>query len=159
MAAHDILIAAAGGGKEPKVLAVAHTSSPNITAFPWTKNGFAGAYTSPATLPAGNGNGVAFSPSGNEIAVAHASTPFVTAYPWTELGFGTKFADPSSGPADNVNAVTFSPDGTLLVVAVTETSGASRVYKWSSSGFGGNFGGTLFSTQTCRGVAFGTYNP
>jgi hypothetical protein len=41
---------------------VAHTTSPGVSAYPWSSSGFGTKYTNPATLPAGNGLSVAFSP-------------------------------------------------------------------------------------------------
>jgi len=39
---------------------VAHATSPFISAYPWSSSGFGAKYTDPATLPTGNGYGVAF---------------------------------------------------------------------------------------------------
>jgi hypothetical protein len=86
-------------------LAVGHNTSPFITAYPWLA-GFGTKYANPATLPAGTGNGVAFSPSGNDIAVAHSTTPLISAYPWSS-GFGTKYANPATLPTGTGNAVAF----------------------------------------------------
>ena len=58
---------AAGGGSEPYTgdIAVTHDDpSPYITAYPWTSGtGFGTKYSDPATLPAGDGIAVAFSPA------------------------------------------------------------------------------------------------
>ena len=43
-------------------IAVAHATTPFISVYPWSA-GFGTKYTNPATLPAGTGWGVAFSPS------------------------------------------------------------------------------------------------
>ena len=87
-------------------IAIAHQDSPFITAYPWS-SGFGTKYADPATLPANDGYGVAFSASGNDIAVAHRGTPFITAYPWSS-GFGTKYADPATIPADNGRSVAWA---------------------------------------------------
>ena len=50
--------AAAGGGSD---IAVAHTTSPFISVYPWS-SGFGTKYANPATLPTGFGRSVAFSP-------------------------------------------------------------------------------------------------
>ena len=96
-----------GGGKAAYI-AVGNNTSPNITAYPWSSSGFGTKFTNPGTLPAGNGNGVAFSLASTEIAVAHNTTPFITAYPWRSSGFGTKFANPTTLPALNGFGVAFS---------------------------------------------------
>jgi hypothetical protein len=83
-------------------IAVAHGSSPFITAYPWSGSGFGTKFADPATLPTGTGNGVTFSPTGDAIVVAHNASPFVTAYPWSGSGFGTKFADPATLPAGTI---------------------------------------------------------
>ena len=92
----------------PKTLAVAHNSSPYITAYPWSGSGFGTKYANPSTLPTGTGNGVAFSPDNSAIAVAHLASPFITAYPWSSSGFGTKYANPSTLPTGNGYGVAWS---------------------------------------------------
>jgi hypothetical protein len=90
-------------------IAVAHATSPFITAYPWSGAGFGTKYTDPATLPTNNGNGVAFSSAGDAIAVAHSATPFIAAYPWNAgTGFGTKYTDPATLPLSGGLAVAFS---------------------------------------------------
>ena len=41
-------------------IAVAHSTTPYITAYPWFSGGFGSKFTNPATLPPNTGNGVAF---------------------------------------------------------------------------------------------------
>jgi hypothetical protein len=60
-------------------MAIAQTTTPYDSAYPWSASGFGTKLSDPGTLPAGNGTGVAFSPAGTEIAIAHATTPFVDA--------------------------------------------------------------------------------
>ena len=93
-----------------EIIAVAHTpttltSTSLISIYPWSA-GFGTKYADPATGPTGNGYGVAFSPSGNDIAVAHATTPYISTYPWSS-GFGTKYADPTVLPTGAANGVAF----------------------------------------------------
>ena len=104
----NLLQQGAGGGGGEQFIAVAHSTSPNVTAYPWSASGFGTKFANPSTLPPGTGVGVAFSPSGDAIAVAHNSSPNVTAYPWSASGFGTKFANPSTLPADTGRGVAFS---------------------------------------------------
>ena len=87
-------------------IAVSHDVTPYISTYPWSA-GFGTKYSDPATLPAGTGNGVAFSPAGTDIAVAHASTPFIAAYPWS-AGFGTKYANPATLPTGNGSGTAFN---------------------------------------------------
>ena len=104
-------VVAGGGGGIPKYnfIAVAHATTPYITAYPWPSSGFGTKFANPGTLPVSHAYGVAFSPAGTEIAVAHATTPFITAYPWSSSGFGTKFADPGTLPEGIAYGVAFSP--------------------------------------------------
>ena len=97
---------AGGGGTDPSI-AVAHSTSPYISAYPWS-SGFGTKYANPATLPTGSGYGVAFSPDGATIAFAYSASPYISAYPWSS-GFGTKYADPSVLPTGTSRAVAFSP--------------------------------------------------
>jgi hypothetical protein len=79
-----------------------------VTTYPWSGSGFGTKYANPATLPTGNGNGVAFSYNGSAIAVAHEISPFITTYPWSGSGFGTKYANPSTLPTGSGNGVAFN---------------------------------------------------
>jgi hypothetical protein len=138
----------------PQWVAVAHTTSPFITAYPWSSGGFGAKLANPSTLPVTEGYGVAFSPSGSEIAVAAAGSPFIFAYPWSEAGFGAKFANPSTLPAGSVFGVAFSPAGTELVAGHSSSPFISA-YPWSASGFGTKLSdpGTL-GTDRNRSITF-----
>lgn len=118
-------------------IAVSHSSSPFVSAYPWSSvTGFGAKFANPGTLPAGNGFGVAFSPANDVIAVAHASTPYISAYPWAS-GFGTKFSDPATLPPTAGSDVSFSPAGDAIVVGPTVASTYSA-YPWAA-GFGTKF--------------------
>ena len=124
------------------VIAVAHDVSPYVSAYPWTHNasggsndGFGTKYSNPSTLPSNTGEGIAFSPDGNDIAVAHASSPYISVYPWSS-GFGTKYSNPSTLPPNLGKGVAFSPDGTDIAVCHLDSPYVS-VYPWTSgTGFG-----------------------
>jgi len=90
-------------------IAVAHSGSPYVTAYPWTPgSGFGTKYSNPTTLPTGVGDGVAFC-GDTDIAVTHYSSPYVTAYPWTPgSGFGTKYSNPTTLPGGTGLGVAFS---------------------------------------------------
>ena len=49
----NLLAASGQGGAYEGDIAVAHSTSPYITAYPWS-SGFGTKYANPATLPAGN---------------------------------------------------------------------------------------------------------
>jgi hypothetical protein len=87
-------------------------------------------------LPAGIGNGVAFTPAGDAIAVAHNSTPYIAAYPWSGSGFGSKFANPAALPTNPGYNVSFSKDGNQIAIGHGGASPFVTVYPWSGSGFG-----------------------
>ena len=138
-------------------IAVAHTTSPYITAYAWNiSTGFGTKYTNPVTVPTGNGNEVAFSAAGNAIAVAHATTPFISAYPWNvSTGFGTKYTDPATLPAGTGNGVAFSPAGNAIAVAHATTPFISA-YPWTvGSGFGTKYTNpATLPASTGNSVAF-----
>ncbi len=135
-------------------LAIAHSTSPFVTAYPWSSSGFGTKFANPATLPTGIGNGAAFSPAGTELAIAHDITPYVTAYPWSSSGFGTKFADPATVPTGEGLGAAFSPAGTELAIGHM-TSPYVTAYPWSSSGFGTKFANpATLPTGEGNGAAF-----
>ena len=151
------LLSGASAAKK-QFIAVAHNSTPRITAYPWSGSGFGTKFANPGTLPPNVPGrpawGVAFSPSGDAIAVAHDLSPFITAYPWSGSGFGTKFANPGTLPTGDGFGVAFSPSGDAIAVA-DEVSPYITAYPWSGSGFGTKFAdpGTL-PTGSGLGVAF-----
>jgi hypothetical protein len=78
----------------------------------------------PASLPAGNATGCAWSPNGQFLAVSHTTTPFVTIYEVSGTGASatfTKLSNPASLPAGDGKGVTFSADNRFMAVAHATT--------------------------------------
>ena len=148
------MLKGATAGVKKQFIAVAHETTPFITAYPWSGSGFGTKFSNPGTLPTGFGSDVAFSPFGDAIAVAHSTSPFITAYPWSSSGFGTKFANPGTLTAGDGLGVAFSPSGDAIAVT-SSSSPFINAYPWSSSGFGAKFAnpGTL-PAGVGNGVAF-----
>ena len=138
-------------------IAVAHQTTPFVSAYPWTvSGGFGTKYSNPTTLPVANARGVAFNPAGTSIAVAHFTSPFVSAYPWNvSTGFGTKYTDPATLPTGDGTGVTFNPAGTSIAVT-HEISPYVTAYPWNvSTGFGTKYTNpATLPTGIGRGVAF-----
>ena len=88
-------------------IAVAHTTSPYASAYPWS-SGFGSKYSNPATLPTGTGFSAAFGTS--DIAVALDTSPYVSAYPWSS-GFGSKYSDPGTLPTGTGRGVAWFSGG------------------------------------------------
>lgn len=60
---HGLRAASGAGGAFTSVIALAHSTSPYISAYPWSStSGFGTKYANPATTPTGLATGVAFSP-------------------------------------------------------------------------------------------------
>src|SRR5574341_1091031 len=99
-------------------LAVAHDTTPFLTAYPWTTgSGFGAKYSNPSTLPAGLSNDVEFSPSAADIATAQNVSPFISAWKWTPgSGFGTKYSNPASLPAGIGRGLSFANAGNYLAI-------------------------------------------
>ena len=143
-----------GAAATAETIAVAHDTTPFITAYPWSGSGFGTKFTNPATLPASDTYGVAFSSAGDAIAVADTASPYVAAYPWSISGFGTKFTNPATLPTGTGRGVAFTPAGNAIAVA-HDTSPYVTAYPWSGSGFGTKFTNpATLPTGTGRGVAF-----
>ena len=81
-------------------LAVAHATSPFVSAYPWDELGFGTKHTDPSPALPGNCSGAAFSYDGSFLAVTHASFPYVTVYPWATTGFVAKVADHATSPSN-----------------------------------------------------------
>ncbi len=82
----------------------------------------------PATLPASDGRGSAWSPDGRYLAAAHDTTPFVTIYDWV-TGVPIKITNPATLPTGNASGVAWSPDGRYLVVGHVTTPFIT-IYDW-----------------------------
>ena len=118
-------------------LAVSHATTPYFSIYPFSSLGFGVRLSTPATLPTGQGNGVAFAPDGTSVVVAHAVSPFVSAYPFSGLGIGTKYSDPSTLPGGGALGVAINPVTKDVAIAHNLTPYCT-VYSWSS-GFGSKY--------------------
>ena len=85
--------------------------------------------SNPSTLPTGQGNGVAFDPTGTYLAVAHVSSPYIAIYKRNGDTF-TKLSNPSTLPMGHAYGVAFDPTGTYLAV-VHDSSPYITIYKRS----------------------------
>lgn len=84
--------------------------------------------SSPATLPTGVANAIAFSPDNKFVVVGHNTTPFITIY--KRVGDALeKIPNPSSLPTGNVNFIAFSDDSQYMAVTTGSTSPYIEVYK------------------------------
>jgi hypothetical protein len=136
---------------DASAIAVVHNSHPYVSVYPWSGS-FGAKISDPATGPAGQGMGVAFSPAGDYVAVAHWSSPYVTAYPWTGA-FGAKVSNPATLPPSSANGVAFSPAGDHIAVAHEFTPYVS-VYPWTGA-FGAKVSNpATLPTGTAYSVAF-----
>jgi WD40 repeat protein len=132
------LQAAAGsaGVEKEQYIAVGHNTSPRLTVYPWSVDtGFGTKVANPSSLPTSNGNGVAFSPSGDAIATAIPLSPYVEVYEFSTGGFGAKFSNPATLLAAGGLCVRFSPAGDAIALS-TDATPWIEAYAWSSSGFG-----------------------
>jgi hypothetical protein len=128
-------------------IAIAHNTSPFITAYPWSNaGGFGSKYANPGIALAGNGLSVDYTDTASDIFIGHSITPFISAYPWSiATGFGTKYANPGTLPGAQVQDVECrsSALSTDHHVACAVNGGTSQaVYHFSKTG--GGFG-TKFS--------------
>ncbi len=110
-------------------LAAAHTMSPYISIYK-REGDTLKKLTPPADLPAGHGEGVAFSNSGNYLAVVHTYSPHLTIYKRTGDTFA-KLATPAGLPVlkypstDGAYDVAFSHDDDDTYMAVVHKAGDS----------------------------------
>ena len=105
----------------------------------------------PASLPTGNGYGVALTPDGTVMAVAHANSPYITTYEWDGEAW-VKRPDPASLPAGIGSGVALTPDGTVMAV-VHYGSPYVTTYDWIDGEWVKRPNPTSLPTDTGRGVA------
>ncbi len=111
-------------------LAVAHSSSPFVTAYSRSGSTFT-KLTNPVTLPAGTGNGASWTSDGAYLAVAHTTSPYLTVYSRSGSTL-TKLTDPATLPTGTGVGVSWTSDGAYLAVAHI-TSPFVTVYSRSGS--------------------------
>jgi WD40 repeat protein len=102
----------APGVKPSTLLATACLASPFVQLWSVNKTTFT-LLSNPATLPAGQGQCLAFNPAGDHLAVGHANSPNMTVYSISGATF-TKMANPSNLPAGPAQGIAFSPNGLFL---------------------------------------------
>jgi len=127
--------------KLKEYVAVAHQTTPYVTAYPWTEGtGFGTKYTNPATLPGGNARSAAFNSSPNtmELAIGHFSGIGMSIYPWSDSGFGTRYSD--LGSVTNLLGTFFRLDCTAIAIVGTN-SPFIEAWSWTL----GSGGGSKFS--------------
>lgn len=107
-------------------IAVSHTTTPFVSIYPWSSNGFGTKWANPTTLPAGNGLCVAWNPLGDFIAVTHSTTPFISVYPFDQItGIGAKLTDasvlPTTQSTGSPRSVAWSPGGDWIIMGTGTT--------------------------------------
>lgn len=123
------------------------TSSPYITVWAFSKQGFGAKFADPAAGLPGLGLGGNFSKrysnSMQYLAVGSDTTPYITVWEFDSSstgGFGTKLSNPSVLPTGAVRNVIWSPNSTggypNSILAVHANSPRVTAWAWSSSGFG-----------------------
>ena len=103
----QVLLGLASGTAPIYYIAISHSTTPFVSAYPWSASGFGAKYTAPTTPPPGVVNALSFSPSGTEIVTAGGTSPYVASYQWSS-GFGTKLSDPGTTPTGIGTGVSFS---------------------------------------------------
>ena len=111
-------------------MAVGHNSSPYITIYDWI-TGVPVKISDPATLPADDAVGCAWSPDGRYLAVAHYTSPYITIYERSGASI-VKISDPATLPTGIGRDCTWSPDGRYIGVAHISSPYIS-IYDWRSS--------------------------
>lgn len=122
------------------------------TAFGWATNtapylflrafdissGIGAGLTGASPNVAGDGNGIAFSPTGGAVGFAQTGSPKLTAYPFSAVTgiTGAAYSTPATPPDGTGNDVSFSPDGNYISCSTT-VAPYIWVYPWTdSAGFG-----------------------
>jgi len=135
-------------------LGVAHALSPFFSVYPFSSLGFGAKLSNPATLPAGLGNGITFSPNGKMVAISHDTTPFIAAYPFSGSGIGTKFSNPGTLPTGGGNGIIFNNSSNTVAIAMAVSPGI-HVYPIDSvSGFGTKYSNAPTTLGNTYGIDF-----
>lgn len=111
------------------------TTSPYISAYPFSTSGFGTKFSNPATALSTAGRGINFNRRGNYLAAgANLGGANINVYPWSTSGFGTAMGP--YGPTTRSQSIMWSPDDNDVAVTNGSSSPYFVVYPWSASGFG-----------------------
>jgi len=133
-------------------VAIGSTSSPFIAAYPVTSSGFGTKYANPSTPIGGTVFSVKFSPVGNVIAIGNNISPAtLKAYAWSS-GFGSLYTSPSI--SQTVTSVAWSSTGTEIAGSFASSSPYTRVYPWTSGGFGAAYSNPSPALSSPNSVSF-----
>lgn len=133
-------------------VAIGSSASPFIAAYPVTSSGFGTKYSNPSTAIGGTVYSVRFSPVGDVLTIGNNATPAaLKAYAWSS-GFGSLYTSPSI--TQTVTSIAWSSTGTEVAGSYSGAAPYTKVYPWTSSGFGAAYAnpGTALSVPTS--VAF-----
>lgn len=146
-----MLQAASGTGQQ--CIAVGHQTTPFISVYRWSSDGFGERYSNPSSLPSFTVSAVAFNPKGTAIALGSGGTT-LSVYPWSSSGFGAKYTNP--GTTVGGEDVAFNPDGNVLATMVFESNSTRGVhaYAWSNSGFGTKYTSPIFAPVFGNSLSF-----
>ena len=129
----------------PQSIAVSHSTTPFITAYPWSDTtGFGTKFSNPASLPNGNGTGAKFNSTGTLLGVAHGNSGqdnWSSIYPWSNVtGFGTKYTAPTY--PSNINGtydLAINASSTAMAFIAGAAAGYIFAYAFSGAGFGSRY--------------------
>lgn len=124
----DYLDISAGAGYSKSTYSALFAAIEELT-YP-DYNASATRLANPATLPANDAFGVAWSPDGKYVAFAHNSSPYITIYDMS-TGAPVKTANPSTLPVGNSLCVAWSPDSRFVAVG-TNSGNRASVYDMNS---------------------------
>jgi len=133
-------------------IVIGNTLFPLLSGYPVTSSGFGTRYANPSTSAGGAVFGVRFSPSGSEVAVGNSATPApLKVYQWSS-GFGSLYSSPSI--LQTIRAVSWSSTGTEIAGAISAASPYTRVYPWTSGGFGSVYSSPATPLDISNSVSF-----
>lgn len=133
-------------------IAITGNSVPYITAYPVTALGFGTRYGNPSTFIGGVPYCCRFAPNGSVIAVGNNATPAaVKVYQWGG-GFGSLYSSPSV--TVTVQTLDWSSTTTEIAIGIPTLTPPTRVYSWSTSGFGAQYSNPATAPVNPQCVSF-----
>jgi hypothetical protein len=112
-------------------IAVAHSTSPYASMFPWSDStGFGTRYAAPTGYT--GDNSCSFSPSG-ELFLAGDLYPFISAFSFSASGWGTRYSNPSVLPVTEVPSINANVSGNSICYAGPSTNNRLVAFSWSSA--------------------------
>lgn len=142
------------------IIFMSHGSSPYVSAYHFSRNGFGARVTAPSSPGTSTGNCVSCHPTLQAVAISSSSSPYLHAWAWnnTTKAWGAKYANPPTGLNTTTPEIHFRPTSTTSSGYIACAMGNTpRIVVFAftiSGGFGAKVANPSVIAASGRGCRF-----